>query len=163
MRNKNFKGFYETLRETLKGEENNVYYDLIRYTPDFFRLLCKILIDKNTEWHTKLVINSALAYFVVPNDVIPEEEYGAMGYIDDIFICTYVLKLIKEEVSDKPLVDNWEGEEDVLEIVDEIFKKSRQVVGDKSKKILAFAGLIRRDLQEEEDLDARQKELTELK
>lgn len=149
MKNKNFKGFYETLRETIEGEKDNVYYDLIKYTPEFFKLLYKISVDERTEWHTKLVVNSALAYFVIPNDVIPEEEYGATGYIDDIFLCSYVLKRIKEEVSSKPLLDNWGGEEDISELVERVFKKSKHVVGDKSKKILALAGLTRPGLHKE--------------
>ena len=39
----------------------------------------------------RLEISAAIAYYVAPDDIIPEEIYGPYGYIDDIFISVYVL------------------------------------------------------------------------
>ena len=150
---KDFKGFYETLIETTKSQKDQMYWEVIKYSASFFKLLCDILVDKRTDWHTKLVINSALAYFVVPNDVIPEDEYGAIGYVDDVFVCAYVLRIIKTEFSDKVLKDNWNEKGDISEIVDEVFLKSKKIVGKKYNEILIFSGLRNRSLIEVEEAD----------
>lgn len=79
--------------------------------PIFFKLLCDILNDKFTDWHTKMMISSAIAYFVLEKDVIPDQEED--GYIDDLFIVSSVLKEIKE--SSPELIDeNWLYEEDIF-------------------------------------------------
>ena len=39
---------------------------------------------KFTDWHTKMMISSAIAYFVLEEDVIPDHTEN--GYIDDLFI-----------------------------------------------------------------------------
>ncbi len=140
---KDFEGFYEILCNTLKKEKGSMYEDITQYGPDFFQLLCKILDDNRTDWHTKLVISAALAYFVVPKDIIPEEKYGAMGYVDDILICAYVLNEIKSKVSEDLLIDNWEKKGDILEIVDNTLSKSKKVIGNKYIKILQLVGLRR--------------------
>jgi len=138
---KDFKGFYETLCETIESEKGGVYREIIKYAPSFFRLLCNMLSDKRTDWHTKLVISAALSYFVVPNDIIPEDEYGVVGYVDDVFICSYVLEEIKNKVSGDLLIDNCDEKEDILCIVDEIFSKSKKVIGNKYDEILKLVGL----------------------
>jgi len=155
MEKTDFTGFYELLVKILHGEEENIYWETIKYIPSFFRLLCNLLSDERTEWHTKLITNSALAYFVVPNDIIPEQEYKATGYIDDIFVCAYVLKCIKDEADYSELIiDNWKEDGDILEIIDNVFKSSRKIVGDKYKKILCFVGLMKTELQK--DLDSNE-------
>ena len=147
-----FRGFYESLSMSLEGEEDNVYWEIIKYTPSFFKLLCKVQADKRISWHVKLIVNSALSYFVIPNDIIPEEEYGAKGYIDDVFVCAYVLKGIKDETGGKNIIfDNWEGEGEIDEIIDVVYRESRKVVGDKYKKILNFVGLLNEGKGPEEE------------
>lgn len=140
MRKKQFKGFYDVLSEAVK-DEKGIYEGVIKYCPSFFKLLCNILKDKRTDWHTRLVIDAALSYFVVPNDIIPEEDYGTLGYIDDVFLCAYVLNEIKTKVSEELLVDNWEGEGNILEIVDSVSSQSKKIVQNKYNEILEFVGL----------------------
>ena len=136
-----FKGFYELLCETINAEEGGMYKDLIKYCPSFFKLLCNILEEGEVDWHTKLIIDAALAYFVIPNDIISESEHGAIGYIDDVFICAYVLKEIKDKVSEKVLIDFWDEESDILDLVEEVYKKSKKIIRPQYTEILEFVGL----------------------
>ncbi len=135
-----FHGFYEDLCQTVKAEEG-IYSDIIRHAPDFFKLLCNLLSDDRINWHNRLLINAALAYFVVPNDVISEKKVGAIGYIDDVFICAHVLERIKKNVGTEVIVDNWEGKEDILETVDQVYKDSKKIIRKEYMEILEFAGL----------------------
>jgi len=89
---------FSTYEEFIKKEIESfksygVFYDMaIRYVPYFFQLLCKILDMKNISYESRIRINCALAYLVVENDVLPENIYGAEGYMDDLFVLVYVLK-----------------------------------------------------------------------
>ena len=88
----NYTGFYESLSEQIqsyKGKKG----DLIELAPPLFKLLTNLLEDYRTPKKARPLINAALAYFVSPYDVYPEEVYGAEGFTDDIFLCLYVVIL----------------------------------------------------------------------
>ena len=59
-------------------------------------------------------ICAALGYFVVPFDIIPEQIYGPNGYIDDIFLCSYILKEIESEKGIIFLDGYWKGDERLM-------------------------------------------------
>ena len=139
-----FEGFYEALCKTVEGDPEALYGDIVKYAPIFFKLLCEILEDERTDWHTRLAINAALAYFVVPNDIIPEDKHGSLGYVDDVFLCVYVLREIKREIGKEIIVDNWNGKEDIIEIINDIYFKSKKIVKNECVDILEFSGLIKK-------------------
>ena len=87
-----FKDFYDILVENLESF-NGEYASFIDYGPQLFKLLSDLLGYEGLKSQLKLKISAAIAYYVVPMDVIPETVYGAYGYIDDIFITTYVIRL----------------------------------------------------------------------
>ena len=84
-----FKDFYCTLIENLENYDGE-YASFIDCGPNLFKLLCDLL-DEDIDRESRLEINAAISYYVVPMDVIPEQIYGPYGYIDDIFISVYVL------------------------------------------------------------------------
>lgn len=133
-----FHGFYESL---VRGIEHSgsKHKKLIKYCPPFFRLLCKILNDKVTDWNTKLMIDAALAYFVLPDDIIPDREEA--GYVDDLFIVTYVLKEIKDKISPELIANNWDSKEEVLPLIDKIYEESSKIVAQYSLDIIHKVGL----------------------
>ena len=90
--NKQFKDFYDTLLENLDSYDGE-YESFINYGPNLFKLLCDLLnceIDNSL----RLPICGAIAYYVTPDDVISEQIYGPYGYIDDIYLASYVLKMV---------------------------------------------------------------------
>jgi uncharacterized membrane protein YkvA (DUF1232 family) len=89
------KNYYDFLKYELDNFQGD-FDSFILYIPDFFKLLCNLL-DEDFDKQDRRIINSALAYFVVPNDVILEEIYGPMGYVDDVFVCVKVLKKLQEK------------------------------------------------------------------
>lgn len=135
-----YRGFYDDLVESI-SRDNSEYKYLLKHCPSFFRLLCNILIDLRTDWHSKMMINSALAYFVLPYDIIPDDEYGAKGYLDDLFLCAYVLKELSETEDPQIILDNWSGEEDILKLIEDIYDKTLVLVGSQSSEILGLVGL----------------------
>ena len=133
-----FSGFHEALKHTINEYEGE-HKEIVKYCPKFFELLCEILNDKATDWNTKLMIDAALAYFVLPDDIIPDHEEA--GYVDDLFIVCHVLKEIKENVSPDLIVVNWDGNEDIFSLIDELYDKSSHVVASHTLDILRKVGL----------------------
>ncbi len=134
------KDFYDTLRENLQNFRGK-YDSYIDYGPDLFKLLVTLLENEKVTREQKTLINAALAYYIAPNDIIPEEIYGPFGYVDDIFICVYVLKELEKELGYKLLHELWDGEGELKEVVDECYEKSNEVVKDKIDDILKYVGL----------------------
>ncbi|MEN6554082.1 MAG: YkvA family protein [Methanobacterium sp.] len=139
MENK-FKDFSDLLRENLDSYHGK--YDLfIDYSPELFRLLTEILNDKSIKAPVRLKISAAMAYFVAPFDIIPEQIYGPYGYVDDIFVCAYVIKDIENELGYSYLNELWEGEEELEDVIEECYKQSKDILEEKTKDILGYVGL----------------------
>ena len=109
-----FKDFYCTLVENLENYEGE-YASFIDCGPNLFKLLCDVL-DEDIDKESRLQVNAAISYYVVPMDVIPEQIYGPYGYIDDIFISVYVLKKLAEKYSFDLLQEVWDRDSNVREV-----------------------------------------------
>lgn len=116
--------------------------DFILHIPNFFRLLSNLL-NKDIDQKDRRKVNCALGYFVAPRDVIPEEIYGPLGYVDDMFLCCHVLKELKQKYGTKLLKSCWESDEDLEEVIDYSYKKSKEEIEKRKIKneILKYAGL----------------------
>lgn len=135
-----FKDFYCTLIENLENYDGE-YASFIDCGPNLFKLLCDLL-DEDIDRESRLEINAAISYYVVPMDVIPEQIYGPYGYIDDIFISVYVLKKIAEKYSYDLLQEVWENDNDVKTVIDDCYEKSFDVLEDEQiEAILYYVGL----------------------
>ena len=136
-----FKDFSDTLKENLDSFEEN-YASFIDHGPNLFVLLCDLLDDKRVNKQYRLEIGAAISYFVVPNDVIPEEIYGPYCYVDDIFVSVFVLRKIADKYGYGFLQENWKNENDVKKVMDECYDKSLQMLEDKVYPILSYCGLV---------------------
>ncbi len=137
-----FKEFYDALIENLESY-NGQYASFIDYGPKFYKLLSKLLMQFNEELDSedKMKINAAISYYVVPLDVIPEQEYGPYGYIDDMYICVYVIKDIISKYGYDKINKFWKESEDLLEIIAETYEKCTILLDD-TEEILRYIGLI---------------------
>ena len=137
----NFKDFYDTLIDNLNSYEEE-YDSFIDYGPELYKLLCSCLDFKEMSSDLRLSISAAIAYYVVPMDVIPETIYGPYGYIDDIYITVFVLRKIAHEFGYDFLQELWKDDEDVEKIIEICFTESVEVLEDKVEDILTYVGLI---------------------
>ena len=136
-----FKDFYDTLIENLEGYEGEYAY-FINCGPNLFNLLCDLLSQKKIGREMRLEISAAIAYYVAPDDIIPEEIYGPYGYIDDIFVSVYVLRKVAKEFGYDFLQNLWKHETDVKEVMDDCYDNSLELLEDKVHDILAYVGLM---------------------
>lgn len=112
---------------------------LIMYFPPLYHLACNILNDQYTDWHTKMLISSALGYYILEDDIIPDDQ--ELGYLDDLFILSYVLHQIEKHVSPNLLEDNWNYQENVHEVIENVFHETYNIVEDFACEILHKVGL----------------------
>lgn len=58
-----------------------------------------VMQSDQTSKFNKLVIGAALAYQILPNDFLPKEDYGALGYLDNATALYLAYKRIKKSVT----------------------------------------------------------------
>lgn len=100
------------------------------------------LDNKKLSKEFRLEINAAIAYYVIPNDVIPEEIYGPYGYIDDIFVSVYVLRRIADSYGYDFLQKIWRPNNKVKDVIDDCYNNSLELLEDKVYPILSYSGLV---------------------
>ena len=131
--------FYHILEETVSGYDGK-REAVIRQAPAMFRLLTNLLEDPRMPQERRYLLNAGIAYFVTPYDVIPEEMLGLEGFIDDMFLASWVVS--KLECEPVLLRENWEGDGDAVAVVAAILEESSRAVGDEQQdQILSFVGL----------------------
>ena len=134
-----FKDFYDTLIENLETYTGE-YESFIDYGPDLFKLLCDLL-NSDVDRSLKLPICAAIAYYVAPDDIISEQIYGPYGYIDDIYLSSYVLKMVGDRHGYE-FIQEKSSLGDVESIIDECEAKSLEILSDEEiKSIMDYIGL----------------------
>jgi uncharacterized membrane protein YkvA (DUF1232 family) len=134
------KRFDKLLEDDISGYKGK-FSDLIREAPAFFRLMTRLLDDPLLPEKLSRLVIAAMAYFIKPSDVIPEENLGPEGYIDDIFLCAFVGERVMIEAnSEAILINNWDGKRAIVPLIKEILKNEKELVGDKKASILDFIG-----------------------
>jgi uncharacterized membrane protein YkvA (DUF1232 family) len=87
------------------------------------------------------LFNSAIAYFILPADIIAEELHGPYGYVDDIWLCAYVADVVHRQLDDEAiLVENWDGEAPLIPLIQEILDKEQDLIDDERARILWYTG-----------------------
>ena len=134
------KDFYEKLKQDIETYEGR-HDEFIYFTPEWYKLMTNLLDDARLPHRLKPLVSCAIAYFIIPADIISEELHGPYGYIDDIFFCAFVAKEIVKRTKDEALlVENWEGEGDIMQLVDQMLEGEEELIGEKKKLILDYTG-----------------------
>ena len=134
------RAFDELLRQEIAVYEGR-HDDLIYLAPDFYRLLTRLLDDPQLPLRLRPLISSAIAYFILPADIISEALHGPYGYVDDIWLCAYVADVVRRQLDDEAiLAENWDGEAPLLPLIREIMDKERDLIGDERDRILWYTG-----------------------
>jgi uncharacterized membrane protein YkvA (DUF1232 family) len=132
---------FDKLLEEETSSYQGKHQELISQAPALYRLMTRLLDDKALPDHLSQLVIAAIAYFILPEDVVPEDKYGPLGFLDDIFLCAFVADQVrKEAATDDILTRNWDGITPIVTLVREIFSKENLLIGDKRKQILDYIG-----------------------
>ncbi len=103
----------------------------IQYTPDLFQLLIKLSGENDITPQSKAKLAVAIAYFVSPLDFIPEEFWGALGYVDDIALTAYILNDILQSNDPQIILKHWRISGDLTDLISDILNDAEEMVGKK--------------------------------
>jgi uncharacterized membrane protein YkvA (DUF1232 family) len=84
-----------------------MYY--IRQLPAYVRLLGGLISDSRVSMVDKLIVAGAIAYIVMPIDLIPDF-IPFFGEVDDVFVLILALQRLVERAGRDVLLDHWSGD-----------------------------------------------------
>ena len=96
--------FYDRIRNTIqryvdsKGALVGKTAEFLLLVPDVFILLWRLTTDRASTARDKVLLGSAVAYYIMPFDLIPEAFVGPIGYLDDLVFGVYVLNKILGDI-----------------------------------------------------------------
>jgi uncharacterized membrane protein YkvA (DUF1232 family) len=81
--------------------------------PDIAALFYRLFRDKRVDFKTKIMVGGVLAYIVSPIELIPDF-IPFIGKIDDLALAFFALNKILNEIPNNIVVENWEGNDDII-------------------------------------------------
>jgi uncharacterized membrane protein YkvA (DUF1232 family) len=132
--------FGDSLREFVLGYTGAHERAVLR-APDVYDFFARLFADDRVDREARQLVNGVLAYFVAPGDVMPEEELGPYGLLDDLFVATHAFRLLRRELPDEVIAAAWAGDDDVDDVFNVVHTEARAAVGRKSREALRMAGM----------------------
>ncbi|MCA9650468.1 MAG: DUF1232 domain-containing protein [Myxococcales bacterium] len=113
----------------------------VRLAPEVFSFFARLLVDPRLPRTARSVVTSVLAYFVVPDDVMPEAELGPLGLMDDLYAASHAYRMLRRELPGDMLVDAWAGDVPLDDAMTLVHSETRAELGKRTKDVLRMAGL----------------------
>jgi len=130
--------FYDRLRERILaglerrgGRLADATVRALLLVPDVFILLVRLALDKEVPAQARMMIGGALAYFVLPIDLMPEALLGAGGFLDDLVLATAVLAQAFSGELEPYARRHWSGSEDLRVVIQDISYAAENLLGTK--------------------------------
>jgi uncharacterized membrane protein YkvA (DUF1232 family) len=144
--------FYDRLRERIihsvekrGGKLGDGAVRALLLVPDVFILLVRLALDKQVPGGTRAMIGGALAYFVLPADLLPEMLLGGAGYLDDLVLAAAVLSQAFGGELEPYARKHWSGAEDLRVVLKDVSETAQSLLGqklyDRLKKVLGRRGI----------------------
>lgn len=134
---KNFDQFIQEEVQSYAGQHER----FLHQAPALYRLMTKLLDDPNLPGQLRPLVIAAIAYFILPEDIMPEDLKGPYGYVDDVFFCAFIAQQVRNELdSDEILTGNWEGDAPILNLIDDVLAAETDLIGDRLDLILWYVG-----------------------
>lgn len=103
--------------------------EFLLLVPDVFILLWRLTTDGRVEGKNKVLLGSAIAYYIFPFDIMPEALLGPVGYLDDLVFAVYVLNKVLKDTDPSILRQHWSGSSDVLDSIQRVLNAADSLVG----------------------------------
>jgi len=144
--------FYDRLREAIfrvvekrGGKLSEGTVRALMLVPDVFILLVRLALDREVPGSSRALIGGALAYFILPFDLLPEAILGAAGYLDDLVLATAVLAQAFGGDLEPYARKHWSGKEDLRVVIRDITETAQSLLGqnlyDRLSRLLSRRGV----------------------
>lgn len=128
--------FYDRLRERVTdtveqrgGKIGSGAAQALLLVPDIFMLLVRLSIDKEVPRSTRMLVGGALAYFVLPADLMPELVLGPMGFLDDLLLSVAVLAEAFGDDLEPYAEKHWSGSRKLRTVLGDVLHSAKSLVG----------------------------------
>jgi uncharacterized membrane protein YkvA (DUF1232 family) len=81
---------------------------LLRELPNFLKLLVRLLRDPRVGKLDRMIFSSAIAYVLLPMDLLPDF-FGYLGLTDDLFLIGLALNRLFGRAGPDILLEHWDG------------------------------------------------------
>ena len=133
---KGLLSFYDRLRvrvrryvESHGGRLGQGAVEALLLVPDVFIFLVRISLDKDVPKKTRILVASALAYFVLPADFLPEILLGPTGYLDDLVLGLAVLAQAFGRDLEPLAAKHWSGSKSIRRVLRDVLESAHKLVG----------------------------------
>ncbi len=144
--------FYDRLRERVVqtverkgGKLSSGAVKALLLVPDIFMLLVRLTLDKDVPGPTRALIGGALAYFILPMDLLPEAIIGGAGYLDDLVLAAAVLSQVFGGDLERHAHRHWSGSEELHTVLHDLTVTANSLLGEnlygRLKKVLGKRGI----------------------
>ena len=144
--------FYDRLREKILhsvekrgGKMSENAFKALLLVPDVFILLVRLMLDKNVPGSTRAMVGGALAYFILPADLLPEMILGGAGFLDDLILATAVLSQAFGGELEPYARRHWSGPEDLRVVLRDLSQTAQSLLGqnlyDRLRKLMGRRGI----------------------
>ena len=120
---------------------SGAHQEAILRAGDVFDFYARLMVDERVSGNARALVASVLAYFVVPDDVLPEAELGPYGMLDDLHLAAHVFRMLRRQVPREVLDAAWAEDDALEEVMDVVYSESRAALGKQRKQVLKLAGL----------------------
>jgi uncharacterized membrane protein YkvA (DUF1232 family) len=144
--------FYDRLREAIfkvvekrGGKLSEGTVRALMLVPDVFILLVRLALDKEVPRSSRALIGGAIAYFILPFDLLPEAILGPVGYLDDLVLAAAVLAQAFGGDLEPYARKHWSGKEDLRVVIRDITETAQSLLGqslyDRLHRLLSRRGV----------------------
>ncbi|HEX6863564.1 MAG TPA: DUF1232 domain-containing protein [Thermoanaerobaculia bacterium] len=149
---KRLLSFYDRLRDKILhavekrgGKLSEGAVKALLLVPDVFILLVRLMLDKSVPGSTRAMIGGALAYFILPADLLPEMILGGAGFLDDLILATAVLSQAFGGELEPYARRHWSGPEDLRVVLRDLSQTAQSLLGqnlyDRLRKLMGKRGI----------------------
>jgi len=127
--------FYRRLRRRLTNwldtRQGRAYRfaDRLLLLPDFVHLVIRLGLDRRVPTELRTQAAAALAYVVLPFDLMPEGVMGPLGFADDLLLMVLVIRRLLASVPSEVVLSHWAGPADLLRTIQGLLEIAEEMVG----------------------------------
>lgn len=128
--------FYDRLRDRMVayvgrkgGRLASQVVQALLLVPDVFLLLLRLTLDRDVPRSTRALLGSALAYFLLPIDFLPEIFAGPTGYLDDMVLALLVLSQAFGDDLEPIAEKHWSGPHSVHTVLHDVLGAAQSLLG----------------------------------
>jgi uncharacterized membrane protein YkvA (DUF1232 family) len=109
--------FYEDVLRKDVQDYKGAHENVIKLAPELYRLVSDLLFDRDIEQQFRSKLLTSIGYFIIPQDLYPEDQHGAIGYVDDLMLLITVIREISDRYGEEKILLYWKEDSEILKKV----------------------------------------------